>query len=261
MQFVEILGVSVAIAVGYMTAIWILSLVRRNAGIVDAFWGPGFALLAAVLPVMNGEIPWRSLLILAMVAVWAGRLSAHIAVRNWGRPEDWRYRRWREESGRNFWWRSYFKVFLLQSVFLVVVAAPILVSAWSRGPQGLTALDVAGTAVWVVGFLFEAVADAQLARFKRDPGNKGRVMDRGLWRYSRHPNYFGESVLWWGIFLVAASVPMGWAAAIGPITITFLLLRVSGVRMLERGLRSRRPGYEEYVRRTSSFIPLPPREG
>jgi steroid 5-alpha reductase family enzyme len=221
--------------------------------------GPGFALLAAALPLLAGGPTWRSLLVLSMVAVWAGRLATHITVRNWGKREDWRYRKWRDEAPGSFWWRSYFRVFLLQDVLLVVVAAPILLTAWTREPVGLTVLDVVGVAVWGFGLLFEAVADGQLARFKRDPQSDGKVMDRGLWRYSRHPNYFGESVFWWGIFLVAASVSEGYAAIVGPIAITFLLLRVSGAGMLERGLRTTRPGYEDSVRRTSAFFPVPPK--
>ena len=259
MPSLELLGWATSIAVVYMTGVWVLSLALRNAGIVDSFWGPGFALLAATLPFVAGRPGWRSLLILAMVAVWAVRLSVHITARSWGKPEDWRYRNWRKAAGRSFWWRSFFKVFLLQGVLLVLVAAPILVVALARGPVRWTLFDIVGPAVWLFGLSFEAIADHQLTRFKRDPESHGRVMDTGLWRYSRHPNYFGEAVLWWGIFLVALAVPGGYASAVGPVAITFLLVRVSGVRMLEAGLRERRRGYTEYVRRTSPLIPLPRR--
>ena len=248
MTIFELVGWGLGISLAYMTCVWLLSLAVRNAGIVDSFWGPGFALLAATLPVIAGGPTWRSLLILGLVVVWATRLCVHVTTRNWGRPEDWRYRSWREAAGRSFWWRSYFRVFILQGVLLVVVAAPILAVARATGSTAWTGLDVAGVAVWAVGFAFEAIGDRQLARFKSDPANRGRVMDRGLWRTTRHPNYFGEAVLWWGIFLVALSVPIGYASVVGPIAITFLLVRVSGVRMLERGLKERRPGYEAYVR-------------
>jgi len=261
MSFLELVGWALAISLAYMTVAWAVSLILRNAGIVDSFWGPGFAVLAATLPTIAGGPTWRSLLVLAVVAVWAGRLSAHITVRNWGRPEDWRYKTWRDRAGRAFWWRSYFKVFLLQGILLVLVAAPILLVAWARRPGSWGALDAVGAGVWLLGLLFEVVGDAQLARFKRDPENAGRVMDRGLWRYTRHPNYFGEALLWWGVYLIAVSVPFGWASVVGPAAITFLLVRVSGVRMLERGLRARRPGYEEYVHRTSAFLPWPPKRG
>jgi steroid 5-alpha reductase family enzyme len=257
--FLELLGWALAVGIGYMTAAWAVSLVLRNAGVADSFWGPGFVVLAAALPWIAGGPTWRCLLVLAMVAVWAARLATHVTLRNRGKPEDWRYKKWRDAAGSAFWWRSYLKVFLLQGTLLVVVAAPILVVSWARGPASWGLLDVIGAALWLLGLTFEGVGDAQLVCFKRDPENQGRVMDRGLWRYTRHPNYFGEALLWWGIYLVTASVPFGWAAIVGPGAITFLLVRVSGVRMLEQGLRARRPGYEEYVRRTSAFVPWPPR--
>jgi len=260
-ETLTLVGWMVAVSLGYMMLVWVLSLVVRDAGIVDSFWGPGFVVLAAVAPVLGGARTSRDLLVLALVAIWAGRLAGHITARNWGKGEDWRYRKWREEAGPAFWWKSYFKVFLLQGVTLVIVAAPILAVAASRGPARLSPLDIAGCAVWLAGLSFEAVADWQLARFKRNPANRGRVMDRGLWRLSRHPNYFGEAIVWWGLFLVALGVPGGYWAAIGPIAITFLLVRVSGVRMLEKGLLDRKPGYADYVRRTSSFVPWPPRRG
>lgn len=259
METLALVGWMLAVSLGYMTLVWVLSLVLRNASIVDSFWGPGFAVLGAVAPLLAGARTWRDLLILALVAVWAARLAAHITVRNWGKGEDWRYRKWREEAGSGFRWTSYFRVFVLQGFLLVVVAAPILVVAASRGPVRVTWLDIAGTVVWLAGLLFEAIADLQLARFKHDAANRGRVMDRGLWRTSRHPNYFGETVVWWGIFLIALATPNGPWAAIGPAAITFLLVRVSGVRMLEKGLLERKPDYADYVRRTSAFVPRMPR--
>lgn len=259
METLALVGWMLAVSLGYMTLVWVLSLVLRNASIVDSFWGPGFAVLGAVAPLLAGARTWRDLLILALVAVWAARLAAHITVRNWGKGEDWRYRKWREEAGSGFRWTSYFRVFVLQGFLLVVVAAPILVVAASRGPVRVTWLDIAGTVVWLAGLLFEAIADLQLARFKHDAANRGRVMDRGLWRTSRHPNYFGETVVWWGIFLIALATPNGTWAAIGPAAITFLLVRVSGVRMLEKGLLERKPDYADYVRRTSAFVPRMPR--
>jgi len=259
MEAVGFLAWAFGIALGYMTCVWALSLVLRNASIVDSFWGPGFVILAATAPFLADGWSWRALLVLALVSVWAARLAAHITIRNWGKGEDWRYRKWRDDAPASFWWRSYFKVFVLQGVLLVVVASPILVVASSSRAIGATPLDVAGCAVWLFGLLYETIADLQLARFKRDPANRGRVLDRGLWRTSRHPNYFGEAVVWWGLFLIALSTPTGYWAAIGPIAITFLLVRVSGVRMLEKGLRERKPEYADYVRRTSPFVPWPPR--
>lgn len=259
MDVLVLIGWMVAVSLGTMTCVWALSLVLQNASIVDSFWGPGFVVLAATAPFLADGWSWRALLVLALVSVWAARLAAHITIRNWGKGEDWRYRKWRDDAPASFWWRSYFKVFVLQGVLLVVVASPILAVTASSRAIGATALDVAGCAVWLFGLLYEAIADLQLARFKRDPANRGRVLDRGLWRTSRHPNYFGEAVVWWGLFLIALSTPTGYWAAIGPIAITFLLVRVSGVRMLEKGLRERKPEYVDYVRRTSPFVPWPPR--
>lgn len=245
---------------GYMMGAWMLSLARRNASIVDSFWGPGFIVVALVTVLTVDPVPWRSFLILGLVAVWGGRLSTYVTARNWGKGEDWRYRKWREQAGQSFWWRSYFKVFVLQGILLVVVSSPIIASATRGAPTHPTALDIAGLLLWTFGLTFEAVGDAQLARFKKDPNHRGKVFDRGLWKYTRHPNYFGETVLWWGIFLIAVSSPITYWSVIGPITITFLLLRVSGVRLLEKGLTRNKPGYEEYIRRTSAFFPWPPRK-
>jgi steroid 5-alpha reductase family enzyme len=259
MQTLTFVGWMLAVSLGYMTLVWMLSLVLRNASIVDSFWAPGFVILAAVGPFLAGTPTWRDLLVLAIVAIWAVRLAAHVTIRNWGKGEDWRYKKWRDEAGAKFWWTSYFKVFALQGILLVVVAAPILAVAASRGPTRVTWGDIAGTIIWLAGLSFEAIADLQLARFKHDAASRGRVMDRGLWRTSRHPNYFGEAVVWWGIFLIALATPHGYWSAIGPIAITFLLVRVSGVRMLEKGLLERKPDYADYVRRTGSFVPRMPR--
>jgi steroid 5-alpha reductase family enzyme len=165
----------------------------------------------------------------------------------------------REAAGAAFWWRSLFTVFWLQGVLLWVISAPLLAAVHSDSPDGFAATDFIGAGVWAFGFAFEAIGDWQLARFKADPANKGKVMDRGLWRYTRHPNYFGDAALWWGYFIIAAGTDWGWATVFGPAIMTFLLVRVSGVALLERTIKKRRPGYEEYERRTSAFIPMPPK--
>ena len=241
-------------------ALWLVSLAIEDASIADRFWGVGFVLLAALYAARGAGWPPRAYLMLALTAVWGLRLSLHIHLRNRGHPEDPRYARWREEGGDRYWWTQLFKVFLLQAVILWVVAAPLLAGQTAGLPDRLTAFDVVGSLVWLAGFLFETVGDAQLAAFKRDPANRGRVLSTGLWRYTRHPNYFGDSLVWWGLFLVAAGVPGGAWTVFSPILMTWLLVRVSGVRLLEEGLRSTRPGYAEYVARTSAFLPLPPRD-
>jgi steroid 5-alpha reductase family enzyme len=261
LSVITLCGIVVGASLAYMTGVWVLSLALRNASVVDSFWGPGFVLISVVSIMASGAASWRSLLVLSLVALWGGRLCLYVTLRNRGRGEDWRYRTWREQAGPSFWWRSYIKVFILQGLLLVVVASPVLAVAFAPGLVEITAFDLAGIGLWTLGFLFEVIGDSQLARFKRDPNHRGKVFDRGLWRYTRHPNYFGESVLWWGVFLIAISVSHGGWSVIGPLTITYLLLRVSGVRMLERGLSETKPGYREYVSRTSPFFPWPPRRG
>jgi len=200
----------------------------------------------------------RKWLIGALVTLWGLRLSLYILWRNWGKPEDLRYQKWRRESGRIWWWKSLFQVFVLQGVLMWIIAAPLLAAQQGAVPTGLTLLDYVGAAIWLVGFFFEATGDLQLARFKADPRNKGKVMDRGVWRYTRHPNYFGDAAQWWGFYLIALAAG-GWWTIFSPILMTLLLLRVSGVALLEQTLETR-PGYKEYVERTSAFIPWPPRK-
>jgi steroid 5-alpha reductase family enzyme len=186
------------------------------------------------------------------------RLAAHIAGRNRKRGEDPRYAAWRKTWGKWFVPRSYLQVFLLQGIFLLVVSSPVLfVNTVSGG--GLGVPDFAGAGVWLLGFLFETVSDAELSRFKKNPENRGKILTGGLWRFTRHPNYFGEAVMWWGIFVIALSVRGGWATVAGPLLITFLLTRVSGVPMLERKYAGN-PEFEEYARRTSAFIPWFPKK-
>jgi steroid 5-alpha reductase family enzyme len=241
----------------YMTVFFAVAAARRDNSIADIAWGGGF-LLVALLSLHLG-VGWlrRPTLLTVLVALWAARLAVHILLRNRGRGEDARYAAWRREWGR--WWlpRSYLQVFVLQGAILLVVAAGIIVVNTRSGPD-LNALDAIGALVVLGGLVFETVADRQLARFLADPANRGRIMDRGLWRYSRHPNYFGEAAVWWGVFLVALSVPGGGWTVVSPLLITFLLLKVSGVPMLER-LMEGRPGWDEYKARTSVFVPLPPR--
>lgn len=239
--------------------LWLVSLAREDASIADRFWGLGFVLLAAWYASRGGGWPVRSYLVLGLTAVWGLRLSAHIHLRNRGKPEDPRYARWRSDGGTSYWWTSLFKVFLLQSLILWIVSMPLLAAQWSAAPAHLTVLDVAGTLLWLVGFTFEVVGDAQLARFRRDPANAGQVLSSGLWRYTRHPNYFGDALIWWGLWAISASVPHGAWTVFSPILMTVLLVRVSGVALLETGLRESRPGYADYMARTSPFIPRPPK--
>ncbi len=251
-------GLGLATAAGLATLVWIVSLVRRDVSIVDVFWGTGFVVLAWTwCAALQAEHP-RAWLVLGLVTVWGVRLAVHIGRRNHGRGEDPRYAAMRARSPRTFAWTSLVTVFGLQAALMWVIALPLFAALRSPEPRALGAWDGAGVALWTLGFLFEAVGDAQLAAFKRDPANRGRVMDRGLWAWTRHPNYFGEACLWWGFGLVALAVPGSAWALVSPALVTALLLRVSGVTLLEQHMAAR-PGWAEYAARTSAFLPWPPK--
>ncbi len=242
----------------YMTALYLLALRRRDNSIADVAWGPGFILVAWYTFISNGSFTLRQLTGCLLVLIWGLRLSVRIYLRNRGRGEDERYRKWREEWGKSFFIRSYLQVFLLQGGILLLNCAPILfINTYKAGNLGY--LDLLGVVLWVLGFGFESVADWQLDRFIKNPDNRGKIMDKGLWRYSRHPNYFGEVTMWWGIYIIALSVPWGWASIIGPLTISYIILFVSGVPMTERFMENN-PAFADYKRRTSSFLPWFPRK-
>jgi steroid 5-alpha reductase family enzyme len=258
MSGIAVYGIGLAVILGCMTTLWLISLALKNSSIVDIFWGMGFVLVNAVYFALSpGGFPARQGLITALVTVWGLRLSIHVLTRNWSKPEDFRYRKWREENGSRWWWKSGLQVFLLQGLLMWIISAPLLTAHSGSLPDRLTAIDALGVLVWAVGFFFESAGDAQLARFKADPANKGKVLDSGVWRYSRHPNYFGDAAQWWGFFLIGASSG-GWWAVFSPVIMTLLLLRVSGVALLEKTMETR-PGYKEYIERTSAFVPWFPK--
>ena len=261
MGFLEIYGIGAAAILGLMVALWIASLMLRDASIVDIFWGPGFVMTNWVYFALTVDgYPARKWLICALVTIWGLRLGLHILLRNKGKGEDFRYQKWREEAGAPWWWRSLFKVFLTQGILMWIISAPLLAAQVSATPARLTLLDSLALAVWAVGFFFEAVGDLQLARFKANPANRGQVMDRGVWRYTRHPNYFGDATQWWGYYLMAASASGGFWTIFSPFIMTALLLRVSGVALLEKTLVETKPKYREYVASTSAFFPWFPRK-
>jgi steroid 5-alpha reductase family enzyme len=239
------------------TLLWGLSLRLRDASIADPFWGPGFVLVAVAYVWAGGGTGSRGLMLLTLVGLWAARLGLHLLVRNRSHGEDPRYAAMRDRHGKSFPARSLVVVFWLQAVLVWVVSAPILGGVTSSAPIG--AWDAAGAAVSLLGLAIEAMADAQLARFRADPDSRGKVLDTGLWRFSRHPNYFGDAVFWWGLAVIALAGGSWWSP-VGPLVMTGLLLKVSGVTLLEEGLRRSRPGYEAYVRRTSAFVPWFPRK-
>ena len=240
--------------------LWRLSLRLRNASIVDVYWGPGFAAIAAIAWAASPGPGRRGALLLAMTALWGLRLGAYLGWRNRGKGEDPRYAAMRRHHGERFGRVSGYSVFALQALLMWIVSLPVQAALLAPGAAALGALDVLGVGLWAAGLFFEAVGDWQLARFKAEPANRGRVMDRGLWRYTRHPNYFGDCCIWWAFFLFAAAGG-GWWSFVGPLLMSFLLLRVSGVALLEKDIGQRRPGYRDYVLRTNAFFPGPPKRG
>lgn len=236
---------------------WLISLALRNVNLVDSLWSLLFLAAAITYAGLLPETGPRAALIMILVAAWSLRLAAHLTARNWGKPEDRRYRAIRANHSPGFAWKSLYLVFGLQAVLAWLISLPLHAAMVSPAPLGM--LDALGMAVVLAGLTVETLADRQLAHFKRDPANHGRVLDTGLWRYSRHPNYFGEACVWWGFGLTAVAAGAWWAL-LSPLLMTFLLLRVSGVVLLERDIAERRPAYRDYVARTSAFVPWPPRK-
>ena len=253
---------AIAIAVVMVTT-WAVSLPLRNASIVDPIWSLGFVVVGWVsFAVAHSQVDaLRTGVLLAFVTIWGVRLSLHLFTRNVGHGEDYRYKAMRKKHGSKFWLVSLGTVFVFQGVLMWIVSLPLQFGIGTAGKAtGWVVVLVVGAAVWVLGFAFESIGDAQLRAFKSDPASAGQVMDRGLWRYTRHPNYFGDACVWWGIGVVALGAGgWAWLGLIGPIVMTTLLRRVSGVTLLEKSLVKRRPGYVDYVRRTSPFIPRRPR--
>lgn len=235
--------------------VWGVSLIRGDVSIVDSIWSL-FFLLGAVVYAWLADANTRVTMVVALVAIWAVRLFSYITWRNWGDEEDRRYVAMREKRGPSFKWTSLYIVFLLQAAIAWVVSLPLLGAIFGARPFGV--LDLVGAAIVCVGIWFEAVGDWQLARFKADPANQGKVMDRGLWRYTRHPNYFGNFTLWWGFYVIALSAGAWWAFP-GSLIMSFFLLKVSGVALLEKDIGERRPKYADYIERTNAFFPGPPK--
>ena len=248
-----------ALIAAFGVATWIASLARHDTSLVDRMWSLMIAGPAVVYALEAGASGPRARCLLVLVLAWGVRLAAYITWRNWGHGEDRRYRQIRARNQPNFALKSLLYVFALQMVLAWIVSAPTLAAVLGARPFG--ALDIAGIVVAASGFVFEAIGDAQMARFKADPRHEGQVMDRGLWRWTRHPNYFGEAAFWWGIWLIAlgaAGVGGAWTV-VSPILMTVLLLKVSGVAMLEKDIAERRPAYRDYIARTNAFIPGPRR--
>lgn len=246
--------VTLLAVVSQMLLLWIFASIRRDVSVVDSFWGLGFVAVAWIACWWNTATEYRPLLLATLTSAWGIRLSLYLGWRNWGRPEDRRYAGMRARHGPRFVWESLWTVFLLQAVVLWFVSLPIQVAMSKNWSTGWKWLDIVGIALWMLGSFFEAVGDSQLARFKSRPENAGRVMNRGLWRYTRHPNYFGDFCVWWGLYAIAAAGGAAWTIA-SPMLMSLLLLRISGVPLLESTITERRPEYAAYRAQTNAFFP------
>lgn len=255
---VALFGLAATCAIGVLT--WAASVVRSDVSLVDRVWSvciaaAGFAYAFAFMQAQEPVGP-RAACALGLAAAWALRLSVYITARNWGHGEDRRYQAIRARNQPNFAFKSLYLVFALQAVLAWIVSAPL--HAAVAGAGAWTWLDTVGASLAAFGIVFEAIGDWQMSRFKARPENKGRVMDQGLWRYTRHPNYFGEFCIWWGLWLMALAAGGGWSI-VSPLLMSVLLLKVSGVTLLEADLTERRPAYRDYIARTNAFFPGPPR--
>lgn len=242
-----------------VTLLWVWSVFIKNASIVDIFWGFGFVVVNTFYVFMSGELNARKILVLVLVSIWGFRLSIYLAIRNIGKGEDFRYQEFRKNYGaKHYWWFSFFQTFLLQGVLIMIVSLPLLGINSSANSGNLKALDYIGIAVWLIGFTFEAGGDFQLARFKKDIANKGKVLNTGFWKYTRHPNYFGDSAVWWAYAIFSIAAGSYWQI-IGSIVMTLLIIKISGVALLEKTLNHTKPQYREYIQKTNSFFPWFPK--
>ena len=257
MKILETIGYSAIIAFCYMAVLFIFAMVRKDNSVADVAWGPGFIVVTWAALFINGSYGASQFLVAALVTVWGLRLGIRIFRRNRGRGEDPRYQKWRDDWGKHFVLRSYLQVFILQGFILLLNVTPVMI-LMSAAEEPLVWSGYLGLVVWCTGFFFESVGDYQLDSFLKNPENRGTMNDRGLWRYTRHPNYFGEATMWWGIFIIALAAPWGWVGVIGPLVITGMILFVSGIPMTEK-MMEKTPGWEEYKKKTSAFIPWFPR--
>jgi steroid 5-alpha reductase family enzyme len=250
----EIFVISIITVFVYMTLFFMLAQALKDNGIVDIGWGIGFIVLSTVLVFSDLDIGHRQFVLYLLVLIWGCRLALHIYFRNAGKPEDFRYANWRKEWGKYVVIRAFLQVFMLQGFFMLVIALPILMVKADANNTPLNIVDVIGILVWTIGFYFEAVGDYQMLQFKKQPENKGKIIMSGLWKYTRHPNYFGECVMWWGIFIISISAGNFYISIVSPIILTWLLTRVSGVPMLEEKYKGNKE-WEAYAAKTNAFIP------
>jgi steroid 5-alpha reductase family enzyme len=260
MSFSQIFFQAFLVIMVLMTFLWIISVIIKNVSIVDLFWGFGFVLVAGFYFLKTEGLESRKIILLVLVAFWGLRLSVYLTLRNMGKEEDFRYRQFRKTYGeRRYWWISFFQTFLLQGILMWLISAPLLGAQFygQNNPPGI--FDYAGIALWLIGFSFEAGGDYQLTHFKADISNKGKVLDTGFWRYTRHPNYFGDSSVWWGYGLICFSAG-SYLPIFGSVLMTALIIKISGVALLEKSLKEQKPQYKEYIKKTSAFLPWFPKK-
>ncbi len=260
MSFLSIYFINLAVIMGLMSVLWLASIRLKNVSIVDMFWGFGFVVSAFVYFRQTEGEDIRKMLVMSLVAIWGLRLSIYLAWRNLGKPEDFRYQEFRRKYGAHrYWWVSFFQTFLLQGILMWLISAPLLGAQFNSLVYPLGMLDYVAIAVWLIGISFEAGGDIQLARFKANPQNKGKVLDTGFWRYTRHPNYFGDVAVWWafGLFSISAH---SYVPIISSLLMTALIIKVSGVALLEKTLKETKPQYKEYIEKTSAFFPWFPKK-
>ncbi|WP_417469071.1 DUF1295 domain-containing protein [Maricaulis sp.] len=262
-EVITLLGSNLVMLVGVMLALWAISIPLKDVSFIDSFWAFGFILVAGLSFVLTPDgAGARKLLLLGLTAIWGLRLGGYLFWRWRKEGPDKRYvALLKQAKPGTEHWHSFKFVFMMQAVLLWIVSLPVQLGQISATPAALGPVAFLGAALALTGIFFESVGDWQMARFKGDPANAGKVMDQGLWRYTRHPNYFGDACVWWGLYLIAAETQAGWAAIIGPVVLTGLLVKWSGAALLERRMKRSRPEYEDYIARTSSFIPMPPKSG
>ncbi len=260
MSFLNIYLQAFLVIMFLMTLLWVLSVLLKNVSIVDLFWGFGFVITTIFYFFKTGEPEPRKIILSAMVFIWGSRLSGYLAWRNIGKGEDFRYAQFRKKYGESrYWWISFFQTFLLQGVLMWLISAPLLGAQFFGNNKSLGVLDCIGICLWIIGLSFEAGGDFQLARFKADTKNKGKVLNKGFWRYTRHPNYFGDSAVWWGYGFICISAG-SYLPVLGSVLMTALIIKVSGVALLEKSLVDQKPDYKEYIENTSAFLPWFPKK-
>jgi steroid 5-alpha reductase family enzyme len=258
------IGVTAAVIAACMLILWLISILITDMSIIDIFWGPGFGVVAAVSYLLSSDagIPARRILVTVLTLAWALRLGIYLWIRNHGKGEDPRYTAaFRRHYTTNLQVQVLMKVFVLQGTLIWLISMPVQVAEYLVEPPTLGIPAAIGTVLWLIGFLFEAISDRQLARFKADPAKRGQILDTGLWRYTRHPNYFGNACLWWGLFVIACDNWIGLLTVFAPLAMTHFLVNVTGKRLLEKRMSRARPEYADYIRRTSGFFPWPPKAG